>query len=379
MSELEPNSELLPNAKKPWFKRKRLIIPIALVVIGAVSGEVSAFGINSEFKNFEKSIQQNIQNDDFNLAKVDIMRFKSQYGTCVAILFCNYVDNFNQIEIQVETLAASRSRFEQAETHLANKDYTLAIDAYEKVSNLDQIRFSRASEQIRYAQSLLEKQNDSLVADAINSARNLSARGNHIGALAELDKVRNLANQSNDFIELNAVTLLKAEEQKRKIEVAQNAQYVNALRSMRKTTDKFDDHTFYQDASTPRYANYSTFHLYIGKSKNSNPYLRFKVRYSDDTWLFVDSASINIDGEIYELDIASSEWETDNDSRIWEWADVEPTNYQLSLIDKVIKSRSATVRFFGSQYRDDRTLTSTQKRALSNVLNAYQALKKGLN
>jgi hypothetical protein len=104
-----------------------------------------------------------------------------------------------------------------------------------------------------------------------------------------------------------------------------------------------------------------------------------ELRYSDDDWLFVDYAEINIDGSVYEFDISSSEWETDNGSGdIWEWADVTPTNSHLSIIDKVINSKSAIIRFTGSKYRDDVTVSSTQKRAFVNVLNAFEALKKGL-
>lgn len=148
---------------------------------------------------------------------------------------------------------------------------------------------------------------------------------------------------------------------------------------MRKRTDEFSGITYYHDSSTPRYANYSTFHLYIGKRENSSPQFRFQVRYADDDWLFVDRASINVDGEIYDLNVSSSEWERDNDHRIWEWIDIVPTQYHLTMIDSIIKSKSAVIRFYGSQYRDDRTITTTQKRALANVLNAYQALEKGLD
>jgi hypothetical protein len=145
---------------------------------------------------------------------------------------------------------------------------------------------------------------------------------------------------------------------------------------MRIETDKFNGIKFYTDRSTPYYSNYSTFHLYIGKNGDSDPYLRFKVRYSDDDWLFVDSASINIDGDIRDLDVGS-DWERDNGSGdIWEWVDVAATESHLSLVRDVINSKKAVIRYFGSQYRDDRTITSTEKRALQNVLDAYEALKR---
>lgn len=380
MDAIEPEIESTPKVKKSWYKRKRFIIPISLLFLSAVAGEASAIRLNSEFKDFEALIENAIQRDELDTARAQILSETSKFETCAAILFCGYQDGFTLLETKVNALAASKSKFDQAENFLANEDYELAIRSYQEVSELDEVRSKKATTQIVYAEAQLNQKNAALLANAIKNAKNLSAKGKHIDALAELDSVRNLAKQSNDYETLRIDISAKADAEKQRIEAAKNAQYVNALRSMRKQTDEFNGITFYEDSSTPRYANYSTFHLYIGKGKNSSPYLRFKVRYSNDDWLFVDSASINVDGEIYDLNISSSEWERDNGSGdIWEWVDIVPTQFHLSMIDNIIKSKSAVIRYYGSQYRDDRTITTTQKRALANVLNAYQALDKGLD
>lgn len=380
MDAIEPEIESVDKVKKVWYKRKRFIIPISLVFISALAGEASAIRLNSEFKGFQATIENAIQKDDIDTARRQVLSETSKFGTCSAIFFCGYQNDFTLIEAKIDALAASKSKYDQAENHLANKDYELAISAFKEVSDLDQVRFESAAKQITYAEALLEQKNVALLSIAIENAKNLSAKGNHIDALAELDSVRSLAKQSNDYDTLRVEISAKADAEKQRIEAAKNAQYINALRSMRKQTDEFNGITFYEDSSTPRYANYSTFHLYIGKGKNTSPYLRFKVRYSDDDWLFVDSASINVDGEIYDLNVSSSEWERDNgNGDIWEWIDIVPTQFHLTMIDNIIKSKSAVIRFYGSQYRDDRTITTTQKRALANVLNAYQALEKGLD
>jgi hypothetical protein len=44
------------------------------------------------------------------------------------------------------------------------------------------------------------------------------------------------------------------------------------------------------------------------------------------------------------------------------------------MIEAIIGSRSTTIRFIGDQYHADRTISSAQKRAFRNVLNAYEAL-----
>jgi hypothetical protein len=41
------------------------------------------------------------------------------------------------------------------------------------------------------------------------------------------------------------------------------------------------------------------------------------------------------------------------------------------MIEAIIKSRNASIRFDGSQYYDTRTISAGQKAALKNVLKAY--------
>ena len=142
-----------------------------------------------------------------------------------------------------------------------------------------------------------------------------------------------------------------------------------ALGKMSKKIDSFQDITWYQSPSSTKYRNANAFHLYFGVSNGSTAGLRLVIQYYSDDWLFIKSAKVNVDGVIYS--VGSSEWERDNDSDIWEWID-EPLS-DRSLIEAIIKSKSSVIRFEGTQYYDTRTISSTQKRALRDVLDAYDS------
>ena len=90
------------------------------------------------------------------------------------------------------------------------------------------------------------------------------------------------------------------------------------------------------------------------------------VQYASSEWLFIDSATVNVDGANYSI---YGTWERDNNSDIWEWID-EPLD-NVELIQKIINSESAKIRFDGQQYFDTRVISSTQKRALKEVLLAH--------
>ena len=50
-----------------------------------------------------------------------------------------------------------------------------------------------------------------------------------------------------------------------------------------------------------------------------------RLNYTNDSWLFVENAALNIDGETVRLPYL--DWKRDNDSEIWEWIDVSVDTY----------------------------------------------------
>jgi hypothetical protein len=143
-----------------------------------------------------------------------------------------------------------------------------------------------------------------------------------------------------------------------------------AVASMRKEVDKLEGTTWYTDKSSPTAGNTNAFYIYFAE-KGDQRWLRWMTRYYADTWLFVHSFTVYADGQSW--DYNNVKIERDNNADTWEWHDTTPTARDIEMIRAVIKSKEATIRFHGKQYHDDRPISSTQKKALQRVLDAYQA------
>lgn len=354
-----PDENSSHSISKLPSKRVFFGIAIGVIVIASIFG-IDSWQASQKLKADILNIEQFIQDDNFSAAQT-------------ALTAAQVRDEFNpallDLERQVERMKKSKNSFEQGNISFLEGDYASAISEFKKVVEKDLIRFAQAQVKLKEAQIAFEKQ-------TIQEALALKSQKRFIEAVAVLNRSSANITPGTEFKELkDALTPLALAETKRANE-SQLAVYRSALNKMRIETDKFNGTKFYTDRSTPNYVNSSTFHLYIGKSEGGNPYLRFKVRYSDDDWLFVESASINIDGNVRDLGLGVN-WDRDNaKGDIWEWVDVEATQSQLNVIRDVIGSKSSVIRFFGDKYRDDRTISSTQKRALQNVLDAYEALKR---
>ena len=171
--------------------------------------------------------------------------------------------------------------------------------------------------------------------------------------------------------------------EKKRIELEQKAERDRLANDTKKLKTKYDDIrniTWYYDKSTPTYTNYNSFHLYMGKEKSGRPWLRFRIQYTADDWLFIESYIIKTDNGSHTIDTKYGEIETDHDSGdIWEWYDVPLNNESYSIIKDVINSKTVKLRHNGKQYYKDRTITATEKQGLKNILDAYEALGGQLN
>jgi len=156
------------------------------------------------------------------------------------------------------------------------------------------------------------------------------------------------------------------------------AEKTKFLKKLRSKTDDFKNVTFYSHPNQPRYTwSRSTIYLYIGDRPTSKPWLRLKTQYTASDWLFVESAKVNIDGEIFiwTNPTSYSGFERDNGSGdIWEWYDESPSQLQLSLLKKMGEASKVTIRFEGSQYYDDKVIPRSDLKAIKEILLAYDEM-----
>lgn len=153
-----------------------------------------------------------------------------------------------------------------------------------------------------------------------------------------------------------------------------------AIARLNVSEDRVDRITWYQHPNKPRYTNSrSTAYLYIGRRglgdevNSGRPWLRMRVQYAASSWLFVNEVTAYHDGVSEPL--VAGVFERDNNSTIWEWMDVAPDDYQLEVLRSLANADEASLRFRGQQYHRDVNLSASDKRAIREVLLAFEAMR----
>jgi len=161
-------------------------------------------------------------------------------------------------------------------------------------------------------------------------------------------------------------------EAEKKQKLQEERRLAASLSKMHKTVDKVENVTWYRDHTSPRFTNYNAFYLYIGKNPTGSPWLRLRVQYNSEDWLFIESFIVVADERRFES--GPVRFKRDHSSEIWEWYDEEASPRDLDMVRAIVASKNAVIRFNGRQYRRDRTINATEKAAFQNVLDAYKVL-----
>lgn len=144
------------------------------------------------------------------------------------------------------------------------------------------------------------------------------------------------------------------------------------LRGLRKKVDDIDETTFYFDPSTPQFSNRNSFHVYLGESKGQY-WLRFKIQYYGDDWLFIDNYKIKADSSVF--DFVPKEVSRDHDGgKVWESCDERVDSGTYAILKTVAESKKSKVRMIGSQYYKENEITGAQKVAIKKMLGLYELL-----
>ncbi len=198
---------------------------------------------------------------------------------------------------------------------------------------------------------------------------------NHPGS-SESTKADSLLNKVISEIKAEEITAAKlaaeSAAKEEKIKIDEQKRISSATSRMRTKYDEIEGVTWYSDKSSPKFANANSFHIYFGKKKGESPWLRLKVQYSADDWLFIRAFTLVVDGRKFEK--SPAKFERDHDGEIWEWYDEGLSSSDLEMIKAIITSKKSTIRFAGDKYYNDRTISTAEKKALQSVLDAYSVL-----
>ena len=153
---------------------------------------------------------------------------------------------------------------------------------------------------------------------------------------------------------------------------AQPAKVPSALAALAKSEDKIEGITWYTSRSSPTSQNANAVLIYMGV-KAGAPWLRLKMQYAADDWLFIQTATVVVDG--VKRGLIAGKWLRDHSGgKIWEWSDTSVEPNQVAMIAAMSTAKSVTIRYDGAKYKADRTLKPQELAAMRQVLKAYAEL-----
>lgn len=150
-----------------------------------------------------------------------------------------------------------------------------------------------------------------------------------------------------------------------------------AVAKLKTEKDEVEGITWYKPSCYPKYSNTRCFVLpYIGK-QNGQYWLRCKVDYANDNWVFFTSIVINVDGvkrDTIDFNYADVTRDTVIGGKLYESADFAPGGTRLTLLSDIANSQKTIIRFQGSDYYYDFEVPAKDKQGIKDVLAAYDYL-----
>lgn len=138
-------------------------------------------------------------------------------------------------------------------------------------------------------------------------------------------------------------------------------------------TDEFKGITWIKPKSKPAYRNMNGIYCYFSQEGNQVSNFRFVIQYLSDDWLFIQNYRFVIDGQPFSYTPRSVE--RDNaDGDIWEWSDENVAGSNVSFVEALASAKTAKIRFEGSQYYKEKTVTPAQLKSIKDMYTLYKAM-----
>lgn len=219
--------------------------------------------------------------------------------------------------------------------------------------------------------------------ELVNYAKRNIEEGNYSSALYDLRKIEQTDSLYKEALALiskvDSLMILQTKSQERKIE--KERLFADSMKQVLKKRveteklkfdvnfDDFENKTWIHSKKQPRYANTLGFFTYIGMNDSGQFWRRLVVRYHGDEWLFLKSIIIKTDTGTYQFDASNSK--NDHNADVWEWIDIPVNTYESYMLKDIISSKQTKIRFNGSQYHYDWTLSSNVIQGLKEIDDYY--------
>lgn len=175
----------------------------------------------------------------------------------------------------------------------------------------------------------------------------------------------------------NAAELSAASEQ---VKAIKKERAEALLAGMTMEEDRFQGLQFYYPSAWKFYSDGSwvaderSFVLpYVGR-EGDRLWIRVIYNYTADDWVFFKKITVLADGERFTKTFSYFDIVHDNGGgRIWEYIDTDATGDE-EMLWAIANSSETMIRFEGDDYADDVTIRDSDKQALREALEAYEAM-----
>ncbi|GGX21368.1 hypothetical protein [Aquimarina muelleri] len=158
-----------------------------------------------------------------------------------------------------------------------------------------------------------------------------------------------------------------------------NEDYKNAISKMKKKYDVDNEVTWYSDKSSNYTNDQNYIQTYIGKKEKRKPWLALSINYfAKNDWLFIQRIEIIVDGKTFEIEeYTPGEFNSKEESEgKREWIDRVIKGLDMPMIKAIASGKTIKIKFVGKDDLDTRTISKQEKKAIKNVLEAFEALEK---
>lgn len=156
----------------------------------------------------------------------------------------------------------------------------------------------------------------------------------------------------------------------------ENAKKIKLLKKMFDVNvDDFEGNSFYTHKALISQYGQSALNLYIGTNQE-RVWLRFKVEYKGDNWLFMNGMKVKKGENIETFDFSFDKIVRDNNGDIvWEILDLPVTDTYRLFFENLSKPGKAEIRLLGQEKIHDFTLGPKKAEAIRHTLELYDLLK----
>lgn len=172
--------------------------------------------------------------------------------------------------------------------------------------------------------------------------------------------------------------LEKLMDEKEAKEKAEKAKRMKAVNKLKKEYDDISGITWYYNPYFTHYNNKNLVSLYIGQ-EGTSVWLILKMSYEGDDWIFFENAYLSYDENTKTIlfnKYRDKETDSGYGGRVWEWIDVPVYDDLLTYLKGMVNGKTLKMRLSG-KYTHTRILTTNEKKAIQDVLLAYDVLKNG--